>query len=93
MTITITEKEYNAISFALTQVQTEIEGGCDDKFLADAEEYCKSLYNIMEKYKKARYKAREFQCARALIVERSRGKCLRAGDIDKIARSFLKTIK
>lgn len=93
MTITITEKEYDAIAFALTQVETEVEAASDEKFIADAEESCNSLYNIMEKYKKARYKAREFQYVRAFVAERNRGRCLMPRDIDKMARSLLRQLK
>ena len=93
MTITITEKEYDAIAFALDQIGTEVEAATDEAFIADAEKHCNSLYNIMEKYKKARYKAKEFQDVRAVVAERNCGKCLRAKDIDKMARMLLRQLK
>lgn len=93
MTITITEEEYNAISFAITQIETEIEGANDETFINDASNSQSALYRIMEKYKKARYKAREFQEVRAVVSEKNRGHCLRARDIDAMARKLLRKIK
>ena len=58
MTITISEKEYQAINFAVNQIQTEIEGASDVRFLKDACRHQSALYRIMDKYKKARKKAK-----------------------------------
>ncbi|MBQ7179927.1 MAG: hypothetical protein IJR87_01390 [Bacteroidaceae bacterium] len=93
MTITITEKEYDAIAFALTQIGTEVEAASDETYIADAGECCDALYKIMERYKKARYKAREFQNVRAVVAERNRGRCIRPRDIDKMARIYLRQLK
>ena len=93
MTITITQEEYDAISFAITQIETEIEGASDEVFINDASNSQSALYRIMEKYIKARYKAREFQEVRAVVAEKNRGKCLRARDIDAMARKLLRKIK
>lgn len=93
MTITITQEEYDAISFATSQIETEIEGASDEGFLGDACKYQSALYRIMGKYKKARYKARMFQEVRAVVAEKNRGKCLRARDIDAMARKLLRKIK
>lgn len=93
MTITITQEEYDAISFAASQIETEIEAASDEGFINDASNSQGALYRIMEKYKKARYKAREFQEVRAVVAEKNRGKCLRARDIDAMARKLLRKIK
>ena len=93
MTITITQEEYEAISFATTQIETEIEGASDEAFIEDASKAQSALYRIMEKYKKARYKAREFQEVRAVVAERNRGRCPRPRDIDALARKVLRKIK
>ena len=91
MRVSITEREYGAISFAINQIQTEIEAASDEGFLEDACRYQSDLYQIMVKYKKARYKAREFQQVRAFVAEKNRGH-LRPRDIDKMARKLLKKI-
>ena len=93
MTITITHEEYEAISFAATQLGSEIESALDENFLNNAKNSLSSLYRIMEKYQKARYKAREFQGVRALVAEKNRGKCLRARDIDAMTRKFMKYLR
>lgn len=93
MTITITQEEYDAISFATTQIETEIEGASNEVFINDACNSQRALYRIMEKYKTERYKAREFQSVRAVVAENYRGRCLLARDIDKIARKLLKQMK
>ncbi len=93
ITITITQEEYEAISFAATQLESEIESALDENFLNNAENSLSALYRIMEKYKKARYKAREFQEVRAVVAERNRGRCLRPRDIDALARKVLRKIK
>ena len=92
MTITITQKEYKAISFATNQIQTEIEGASNEDFLDDACRHQSALYSIMEKYKKARYRARVFQNVRAYLAEKYRGRCALSRDIDKMARKLLKQI-
>lgn len=93
MTITITEEEYEAISFATTQLESEIESALDENFLNNAKNSLIALYRIIEKYKKARYKAREFQGVRALVAEKNRGNCLRARDIDAMTRKFIRYLK
>lgn len=93
MTITITEKEYDAVSFAINQIQSEVEGANDEIFLDDAYRHQSALYSIMEKYKKARYKAREFQAVRAEVSRRNRNRGLRPRDIDVLTRRLLRQLK
>lgn len=93
MTITISEKEYDAISFAVNQIETEIEGASDEGYLEDACRHQSALYRIMDKYKKARRKAMEFQMARAVVAEKNRGRCLRSRDIDAMTRKVLRKMK
>lgn len=93
MTIAITEKEYDAIAFALGQVETEMEAAEDETYISDARECCNNLYNIIAKYKKARYKAREYQEFRAAVAELNRGQNLRPRDIDKMTRCVLRQIE
>ena len=93
MTITITHKEYEAISFAATQLESEIESAVDENFLNNAENSLSDLYRIMEKYKKARYKAREFQNVRRIVAEKNKGRCLIPREIDKLARQYYRYLK
>lgn len=93
MTITITQVEYEAISFAINQIESEVEAASNKAFIKDANNAQSALYNIMEKYKKARYKASEFQEVRAIVAERNRERCLRPRDIDALARKVLRKIR
>ena len=93
MTITITNKEYEAISFAATQLESKIESAVDENLLNNAENSLSDLYRIMEKYKKARYKAREFQDVRRIVAEKNKGKCLIPREIDKLARKYYRYLK
>ena len=93
MTITITEKEYDAISFAIGQVEGAAEAATDEEYLADAEVHLEALYAVMDKYKKARQKANEFQYVRAEVARRNRNKGLRPRDIDKLTRQVIKRMQ
>ena len=93
MTITITNKEYKAISFAATQLESEIERAINKNLLNNAENSLSDLYNIMEKYKKARYKAREYQDVRRIVAEKNKGRCLIPREIDKLARKYYRYLK
>lgn len=90
MTITISEKEYLAINFAVNQIQTEIEGASDEGFLKDADKHQNALYRIMVKYKKASKKANNFHSIRKEIVKKTQGWNLKARDIDLMTRMVLK---
>lgn len=93
MTITITNKEYEAISFAATQLESEIESAINENFLNNAENSLSDLCSIMEKYKKAHYKAREFQDVRRIVAEKNKGRCLIPREIDKLARKYYRYLK
>lgn len=93
MTITVTEKEYNAIYEVLNQVETDYEAASDKKYLESMSETIDLVNNVLDKYKKARFKAAEFKQVRAYVAERNRNRCLRPRDIDKMARQLLKKIK
>jgi len=93
MTITVTEKEYEAISFALNQVESELEAATNDEYITEAETHVKALYDVMEKYKNARHKANYFQMVRAEVSRRNRNRGLRPRDIDALTRKLIKRIK
>ncbi len=48
MNIYLTESEYNAISFAWSQITTEVEGCSDDSFVIEAGEAIRQLSSIQE---------------------------------------------
>lgn len=54
MNVSITKEEFEAIDFALDQVSTAIHGA-DDEYAKKASKIVAHLFNLMEKYKKARY--------------------------------------
>lgn len=56
MNISISKKEYDAIYFALGQIEGAVEGASDENYIKDANDAASSLYCIIEKYKKARYR-------------------------------------
>lgn len=93
MTITVTEKEFDAISFAIGQVEGAVEAATNEEYLEDAETHLKALYAVMKKYKNARQKANEFQAVRAEVARRNRNRGMRPRDIDKLARLVFKRIK
>lgn len=90
MTITITEKENDAISFAICQVENELEAATDEEYVEEANAQISALYNIMEKYRKAWKKAKYFQMVRAEVSKRNRH--LRPRDIDKLTRKIMKDL-
>lgn len=93
MTITITEKEFDAISEVLNQVETDYEAASNEEYLQSMGEMIDHVRNVLEKYKKARQKAAEFQHVRAYVSERNRNRNLRPRDIDRLARQVLRKVK
>ena len=93
MTITITEKEYDAINEVLDQVRTDYEAASNEEYLQSMGETMSHVRNVLEKYKKARKKAVDFQMARAYVAERNRNKGMRPRDIDRLTRQLLRKIK
>lgn len=93
MTITITEKEYEAICQVLDQVRTDYEAASDEEYLKTMGENMDLVNNVIDKYRKARYKANTFQQIRAEVSRHNRGRCVLAKDIDKMARKIMKQLK
>lgn len=93
MTITITEKEYEAINQVLDQVCTDYEAASDEGYLQSMGEMIKLVKNVIAKYKKARQKANYYQLVRAEVSRHNRGRCMRACDIDKLTRKYIKEIR
>ena len=93
MTITVTEKEYDAICEVLNQVETDYEAASNEEYIQSMGVTIGLVHNVLTKYKKARQKAADFQMARAYVAERNRNKGLRPRDIDRLTRQVLRKIK
>lgn len=93
MTITITEKEYEAICFCRNAVSVNIEAGSDDKYAEIATEHLFNITNVVAKYKKARVKASEFQYWRAIVSKQNKSRNLTSRRIDQLTRDLMKTLK
>lgn len=70
MNIYLTESEYDAISFAWSQIATEIEASSDDSFTIEAGEAISQLSSIQDKYREAKRKSELFYAVRAKFKER-----------------------
>lgn len=91
MKITITEKEFDAINFALEQVLEALEGSCDEDFKQSADKAIDELYSVVKKYQSARIKANDLNEARRYI--RSRNYWMPQSKVDKMARLMIKKRK
>lgn len=69
MNISLTESEYDAISFAWSQIVTEIEASSDDSFTIEAGEAINLLSSIQDKYREAKRKSEIFYAVRAKFKE------------------------
>ncbi len=92
MTITITDKEFDAINAVLDQVVSDYEAATNEEYIAETSANIDLVQNVLDKYRKAKCKARDFQSVRAYVAEKQRGK-LRPRDIDKLARKLQKKIQ
>lgn len=65
MTISITEKEYIAITQVLDQVTTDYEAASDEDYLTSMLETIRLVDNVLKKYRKSQMKARILRQVRA----------------------------
>lgn len=91
MKVNINKKEFEAISFAIDQINVLIEAGADDDYCKEGNHCIKALQEIISKYWKENEKYREFRYWRSVISERHRSHNLRAKDIDRLTREFIKS--
>lgn len=91
MRISITEKEFDAICFGLSQIESAIEAASDEEYIESANEACDHLDNIVDKYQKARVQANELNDARCYV--RSRNMWMTQAEVDRIARKVIKRAK
>lgn len=69
MNISLTKSEYDAISFAWSQITTEVEACSDNSFTIEAAEAISQLSSIQEKYREAKRKSETFYAVRAKFKE------------------------
>lgn len=93
MTITITEKEIEAIRFCRNAVGVNIEAGADDQYVKIATEHIEKMTNVVAKYEKARIKAKEFQYWRAIVSRQNKSRNLTSRRIDQLTREVMKRLK
>lgn len=88
MTISVNNKEYCAILFAIDQIETLIEAADEESFIEDSNNCLKHLYDIINKYKIKREKVHLFQKVRAQVTKIYKGKLL-PREIDKMTRDLI----
>ena len=91
MNIYLTESEYDAISFAWSQIVTEIEASSDDSFTIEAGEAINQLSSIQDKYREAKRKSDMFYAVRAKLKVRFPG--VSSSTLGKLARKAIKISK
>ena len=91
MNIYLTESEYDAISFAWSQIATEIEASSDDSFTIEAGEAISQLSSIQDKYRAAKRKSEIFYAVRAKFKERFPE--ANSSTLGKLARKAIKINK
>ena len=88
MRLTINAKEYDAINFAIDQIEAELESADDDEWCELAQTSLRCLYGICKKYKAERAKANEFNRVRNYI--RSANPECSTRHIDKLTRLLIR---
>lgn len=91
MNIYLTESEYDAISFAWSQIITEIEASSDDSFTIEAGKAINQLSSIQDKYREAKRKSELFYEVRAKFKERFPE--ANSSTLGKLARKAIKISK
>ncbi len=92
MTITITEKEYLAISQILDQVNTDYEAASDEQYLNTMAANINLVNKVLSKYREAKRRADDFRLARECVRKKSNGR-LSEKDIDKAARILVREFR
>lgn len=93
MTITITEKEYQALRFCRCEVINVMESSADDKYVKIGTEHIDHINNVIAKYQKARAKTKEFQYWRAIVSRQNKSRNLTSRRIDQLTRDLMKRLK
>lgn len=88
MRISISIEDFEAISFAIDQIESALESSDNLEWSAALVKHRKSLHSVCEKFKKERAKANELNMARQYV--RSRNHWMPQVKVDKIARDIIK---
>lgn len=91
MNINITESEYDAISFAWSQITSEVEACSDDSFSIEASKAISQLSSMQDKYREAKRKSELFYAVRAKFKERFPEAS--SSTLGKLARKAIKISK
>ena len=70
MNISISKEEYDAIVFASNQIETEIEGA-DEDYAQEAGKQLNALYNVQQKYMRARGKQFLIKDLKKIVAEKT----------------------
>lgn len=92
MKVNINNKEFEAISFAIDQINANMEAGANDDYCKEGEHCVKALQEMIKKYRYEIVKYREFLYWRRVISERNRSRNLLAKEIDRLTRALKKNL-
>ena len=91
MNVSITREEFQAISFAIGQIESALETSENMEYNKEADQSIKCLQNILNKYRTSRTKADELNESRRFV--RSRNPWMSQVELDKMARAVLRKSK
>lgn len=91
MNISITKNEFDAILFAIDQIESALESSENEDWNEEASQFIKLLYSVCNKFKCSKSKADELNEAKRFV--RSQNHYLHPRDLDKMARVVLKKSK
>ncbi len=86
MNLSISQTELDAISFAISQIEGDIESA-DDDFAHYASVHLNALYGICEKYKKAMQKDANFRLAKKIVKKYNQN--LSDSEVSRLARKVV----
>lgn len=88
MRLSLSYKDYEAISFAIDQIESSLESSENIEWNKEAKDNMKRLYYICERFQDEKLKSDELNEARRYV--RSRSPWRPKAEIDKIAREVIK---
>lgn len=91
MNVSVTRKEFEAINFAIGQIESVMETSENPDWNDEAVQNLKLLYRVCEKIKESWKKADELNEVRRFV--RSEDPSLNQGDLEKMARAVLRKSK
>lgn len=88
MRLSLSYKDYEAISFAIDQIESSLESSENIEWNKEANDNMKRLYDICKRFQNEKMKSDELNEARRYI--RSRNTFLPQSKVDKMAREVIK---